>query len=118
MKKIIFAICLVASISGFAKKRDTATLLTDKSIENVNFEDIIFEGDINIVGLSVEEIGVGGLVGRVEGSSILALKISKDSDIEDDDENKLKSNIPLYGTFSRKDSSVQISHPISLNRSL
>lgn len=40
MKKIILVICLVASISGFAKKRDTATLLTDKSIENVNFEDI------------------------------------------------------------------------------
>ena len=61
-----------------------------------------FEGDIKILGLSVPEIGVGGLAGRVEERSIVGLKISKETDISDNDRNALTSNVSIgvyvYGT--------------------
>lgn len=53
MRKYIFVICLLASITGFAKKGDTATLLTDKSVENVSFEDIA--SDVRVFSVKSSE---------------------------------------------------------------
>lgn len=94
-------VSVIANVTGYQYVGGLVGSVLEGS-GNVNFEDVKFEGDIKILGLSVPEIGVGGLAGRVEERSIVGLKISKETDISDNDCNALTSNISIgvyvYGT--------------------
>ena len=63
---------------------------------NVDFEDIRFNGSLDATGLSVSEIGVGGLAGRVEDGAIIS--ISKVSLSVNSFTSTITVQVYVYGT--------------------
>jgi len=67
-----------------------------KGSGNVDFEDISFNGNLDATGLSVSEIGAGGLAGRVEDGAIIS--ISKDSQEFNSFTSTITVQVYVYGT--------------------
>ena len=93
-------VSVIANVTGYQYVGGLVGSVLEGS-GNVNFEDVKFEGDIKILGLSVPEIGVGGLAGRVEQGAIISTTSSCMRDEEYLNQNHYEQlNAETAGTYA------------------